>query len=70
MTTTIMRINNAMEQNPFWGVNIRSAGQEIPWILWNSKDHYRDYKSSLIDPILSQINPAHTFTIYFFKTHK
>jgi hypothetical protein len=35
-----------------------SVGQEIPF-LWNLKVHYHVQKFSQLDPILSQLNPAH-----------
>jgi hypothetical protein len=44
-----------------------SAVQEIPRFLWNPKIRYRVQKSSPTDPILSQLNPVHTFTHYYLN---
>jgi hypothetical protein len=32
---------DTIEENCYWEANSRSAGQEIPWALWNPKIHYR-----------------------------
>jgi len=47
-----------MEQR-HWETNRFSASQQIPSILWNSKVHYRVYKSPPTDHFLSHINPVH-----------
>jgi hypothetical protein len=51
-----------MEQNPSLQPNSRSAGLEIPHLLWNPKVHYRVHKSQPAEHILRKLNHAHTFT--------
>ena len=34
-----------MEKSPSWKANMSSASQEIPYILWNQKVHYRSHNS-------------------------
>ena len=48
-----------MKQSPSWEANPFSAGQEIPYIVWNPKFHYQIYKCLLYVLILSQISPVH-----------
>jgi len=41
----------------------------FPTFLWYLKAHYRVYKVTTLDTVLSQLNPVHTLIPYFFKIH-
>jgi hypothetical protein len=58
---------NSMEHNPYSETNSCSANQEISHLLLNLKVHYRVHKCPPLDPILSYLNPFHSFTFYFSK---
>ena len=58
-----------MERSPSRESNRFSASQEIPRISWNSKFYYLIHKCTSPVPILNQLDPIHTPTSYFLKTH-
>jgi len=60
-----------MEQSLPRRAHSYSASQEIPCLLWNTNVHHRVHKSPLplLVPILSKMNPDHTFPPYFPKIH-
>jgi len=58
-----------MEQIPSWEANRFSASQEIPRILWNPKVHYLIHQYQPPVRIPSQLDPIHTPTSHFLKSH-
>jgi hypothetical protein len=49
--------------------NGRSAGSDIPLLLWISKIHYRVHKSPPLVSVLSQMVLVHILTPYFCNIH-
>jgi hypothetical protein len=58
-----LKIKKAQRRKSSWK-NSLSASQEIIRHLWNLKFHYRVHKSSLLDPIMSQINSVLNYASY------
>jgi hypothetical protein len=54
---------NSMENSP-WEPDNRSACQQIPCTLWNTKFHYRVHKDHILGLYLSQFNSVHTILLY------
>jgi len=50
--------------NPSGEANSPSASQGTDCMLCNPKVHYRVYRNPSFVPILSQINPVHSFPFY------
>jgi len=57
-----------MQQSPSSKVNSQSAGQEIPSFM-EPEDSLSCSQHSPLDPILSQMDPVHTFPPYFPVIH-
>ena len=52
-----------------WEAISSSASQDIPYILWNPKVHYRIYKFPPPVPIPSQVSPLRGPPSHFLKIH-
>jgi len=63
------KLTNSMHQRPSWEASVSSASQEIIFILWNPKVHYRIYTSLSTLPILSKSDPIHVSPSYLLKIH-
>jgi hypothetical protein len=57
----------SMEQSPSWEANSHPASQEVLCLVSSLKVHYCAHKNPPLFPILSQINPVHTFIPCFPK---
>ena len=69
VTVSVYLLTCSMEQSPSWEANRFSASQEITFILWNPKVHYRIHKCPPHIPNLSQLDPVHTPTSHFLAIH-
>ena len=58
-----------MQQSPSWEASVTSASQEIIFIWWNPKVHYRIHKGRPTLPILSKIDPIHVSPFDLLKNH-
>jgi hypothetical protein len=58
-----------MEQSPSWEPAANSTIQEIFSLVWSPGVNRHLYKSQPLDPILTQFNPGHIWTVYFCKIH-
>jgi hypothetical protein len=54
-----------MQQSLSWEANSCSARQEIPHIVWNSKDHYHAHEETQLVPVLGQMTPPNILQTYF-----
>ena len=63
------RLTDCMEQSASGDANRFSASQETVRFLWNSKFYYRIHKCPTPVLIPSQLDPVHTSTSHFLKTH-
>ena len=62
-------LTHSTEQIPSWEANRFADSQAIPRILWNPWVHFRIQNCPPPVPILSQLDPVHTPTSHFLKTH-
>jgi hypothetical protein len=57
------------EHSPSWEAKIFAARQEISRSLLKSKVHYSIHECPPPVPVLSQLDPVHTYTSHFLKIH-
>lgn len=62
-------ISDVMEEGPSCENDSCSGGQEFSSILCVPNVHNRIHRIPPLNPVRSQFNPFHTFTICFFKNH-
>jgi hypothetical protein len=62
-------LSRSIGLSPFLEATYSLTTQEIPCILWSPKFHYRVQKNPPLVPIMGQINPVHTTSLYLFKIH-
>jgi len=60
---------NGISEWSLWEANSCSSSKEIPHLSLSQKVYYCVCKSPPLVPILSQMNPVHTFPFYFSKIH-
>jgi len=70
----IMHPSNLWEENQghgteFFFLKLSSLAKQIPYIVCKLTIHYHVHKSMQFVPLLSPINPVHTFPTDFFKAH-
>jgi hypothetical protein len=65
--TALDTITSSMEQSPSCQGDSNSSSQEIFLFFINPKLHSSVHKNPLLVPMLSQMNPVHSFLHYFCK---
>ena len=57
----------SLEKSPSWEVNLFSASQEIPQIMWKQKGHYHIHVCPSNVPLPSKIDPVQSPTFHFLR---
>jgi hypothetical protein len=60
-TDSVSQLTISMLQSQSWDADSHSYSQGIILLLWNPEVQYFIHNSPQLEPILSQMNPAHTF---------